>query len=497
MMGRHLHIRLVTTVAMALFLPGLAFGQQLSQAVSKKAVSAVVKVGAIDKAGKIVGFGSGTFIDARGYLITNFHVIGDTKSGRIHNPNNIALIGMVKSPREAIKYEWHGRVVRADPRLDLALIRIVKSTTGIDVAAHKFPTLPVMSTKLLNPGSPVWIVGFPAGVRTVNMTAGTITGFEMNLVDKVSWLRTDAEINPGNSGGLVMDTKGRMVGIPTQVRAADRKHVVETIGFARPAERIPSQWLKELKAGHIDDTRIDGKFQLVIGEAMMGEAQGDQMALSNAERLYYQLPSARPGLVMVSDHHEIGLFKLGEKKPFRTGTGEIEVQSGDPHPLILGIGFPQAKLKASTSFWVLFDKTDGTIAEFDLAMEKLGRLEKETGVASKKKSKKDVFTVAGSIVDVTGKPAVQGLVLIGNPGIDLGSTVKKYLKGSLTKAEFKKKVRIFKAASDGTFKVTGIPRGATYPIGVSAKGYGLTRLSIEPKPGEGKVNVGVLKLSTK
>ena len=124
------------------------------------------------------------------------------------------------------------------------------------------------------------------------MTAGTIAGFEMNVVDQVSWLRTDAEINPGNSGGQLIDNKGRLVGIPTQVRVADRRQVVETIGFARPAERIPAEWFSAIKAGHINDTKIIGQFKLKVGKGLHDKVVGDYMALSGAERRFYVVPES-------------------------------------------------------------------------------------------------------------------------------------------------------------------------------------------------------------
>ena len=109
-------------------------------------MSAVVKVGCVNAEGKPIGSGSGTVIDARGYVLTNFHVVGNVQTGRLHNQKNTVLLGLVKSSRESVKYGWKGRIVRADPRLDLALVRITHDLRDRPVGPHKFPTLAVASS---------------------------------------------------------------------------------------------------------------------------------------------------------------------------------------------------------------------------------------------------------------------------------------------------------------------------------------------------------------
>ena len=175
------------------------------------------------------------------------------------------------------------------------------------------------------------------------MTAGTIAGFEMNLANRVAWLRTDAEINPGNSGGMLIDNQGRLVGIPTQVRIADRRQVVETIGFARPADRIPPLWLAKMRGGHIDDVIITGQFEMKDGQGLHDVVVGDQMALGDGERRFYVLPKKRPGLVQTNISTRLALFAPKGKQAIRTGIKTIEVKASDPHPLLAMI-FPQRSL---------------------------------------------------------------------------------------------------------------------------------------------------------
>src|SRR5690606_636626 len=281
---------------------GAASAQDLSTAVTRRAVRAAVKITARGPDGE-VATGSGSIIDPRGYVLTNFHVVGHTHPGNgapgsfINTANEVRL-AMVSSARESAEERFIGRVVRADIRLDLALVRIVSDVNGQPIPqSRRFPSITMADTTHLRPGSRLFAFGFPLGVRTINVTSGEMSGFHMNSREEVAWIRTDAEFNPGNSGGMLLDRRGRLVAVPTAVLSG--RGTLEPIELARPVERVPEEWRRALRRGHIDDVEIGGMPELALGEEITDEATGDGNAFDRPEMHYYRLPAERPLRVQV------------------------------------------------------------------------------------------------------------------------------------------------------------------------------------------------------
>lgn len=312
----------------------------LADAHLQRCLRSTVKIGSLSKKGEPVGIGSGTLIDARGYVLTNFHVVGNPLTGELTHPDGKVLAATVTSAQETATFGWVGNVVRAAPRLDLALVRIVSDRDGKPIQGAPFPHLAIGSTKNLKLGTSVWTFGYPSGVRSVNVTQGSIAGFEMNTDKQVAWLRTDAEINPGNSGGLLVDSKGTLVGVPTLVRLADGASVFESIGFARSVDRIPASWLKELSAGQLSGREIIGNFDIPVGAALKETVIGDGYTLREPERRTYRLPAQRPGKLTATVGVPMALFSSGRPgRPVRTGNGALTYAANDPGNALVMLTF--------------------------------------------------------------------------------------------------------------------------------------------------------------
>lgn len=325
--------------------------QELSSAATRRAVRASVKITAewlpSTCGGRFQGrspasTGSGSIIDPRGYILTNFHVVGHTRPGNgvpgtFFNPQNEVRIALADHPRMAARDRYIGRVVRADTRLDLALIRIISDADGNPLPrGHRFTAIRLADTSRLRPGSRLYAFGFPLNVRTINVTSGEMSGFQMNSRDEVAWIRTDAEFNPGNSGGMLLDRRGHLVAVPTSVVSGTG--TFEPIEFARPVERIPREWRRLLRRGHIEDTVVDGVPQLPMGE-LIDEAVGDGSSFDRPEMHYFRLPAQRPVRIEVSPALSIGLL-TSCGRVLREGRGRIEVRSSDPQDAVLGLLIP-------------------------------------------------------------------------------------------------------------------------------------------------------------
>jgi serine protease Do len=166
------------------------------------------------------GLGSGFFINADGYLITNFHVIeGETEiSVEVYHQHDGQL------DRETYKQV---KIIAINKFHDLALLRIE------DKNAPKFKFVNLGSSDALNVGDSVFAIGSPMGLeRTV--TSGILSTKTRQMEGEL-YLQTTAQINPGNSGGPLFNLSGEVVGV-TNMKIT----FGEGLGFAIPVELVRS-----------------------------------------------------------------------------------------------------------------------------------------------------------------------------------------------------------------------------------------------------------------
>ncbi|MGA3163828.1 MAG: trypsin-like peptidase domain-containing protein [Verrucomicrobiota bacterium] len=164
------------------------------------------------------GLGSGFFINADGYLITNFHVIqGETEiSVEVYYRHDGQL------DRETYK-QVH--IVAINKFQDLALLKIK------DKNAPKFKYIILGNSDALSVGDPVFAIGSPMGLeRTV--TSGILSTKTRELEGEL-YLQTTAQINPGNSGGPLFNMAGEVIGVTNM-----KIMFGEGLGFAIPVELV-------------------------------------------------------------------------------------------------------------------------------------------------------------------------------------------------------------------------------------------------------------------
>lgn len=159
--------------------------------------------------------GSGCILDSKGYIVTNYHVIGNVKD-EIY----VTLYG-----GEVIK----GRAVWSNKNMDLAVIKI-------DVAG--LPSAIMGDSDSLRIGEKAIAIGNPLGFEFQGtLTSGVISGLNRSIEVEGNYMedliQTDASINSGNSGGPLMNGKGEVIGINT-VKVAS----AEGIGFAIPVNQV-------------------------------------------------------------------------------------------------------------------------------------------------------------------------------------------------------------------------------------------------------------------
>ena len=165
----------------------------------------------------IMGGGSGSVVDPRGYILTNYHVVAQEP----------VLLIVPNSPAQDAPPDlaYQAEIVASDRDLDLALLRIVADDAGRTLAgALNFVSLPIGDLDQVRLGDSIDILGFPdVGGATVTLTKGTVAGFiEDNSGRARGWIKTDAEISPGNSGGVAINLAGDLIGVPSLVSSEDR-----------------------------------------------------------------------------------------------------------------------------------------------------------------------------------------------------------------------------------------------------------------------------------
>ena len=173
---------------------------------------------------KTHALGSGFVISQDGFILTNNHVIEKATEIKIRLHSG---------------KEYDARIVGADPKTDLALI---KARPDSD-----FPGPARMGDSgAVQVGDWVMAVGNPFGLgHTVTVGIISAKGRIIGAGPYDDFLQTDAAINPGNSGGPLFNMKGEVVGINTAIVAQG-----ENIGFATPI-KIAKELLPQLKSGKI------------------------------------------------------------------------------------------------------------------------------------------------------------------------------------------------------------------------------------------------------
>ena len=186
--------------------------------------------------------GSGSIIDSRGYVLTNYHII--ERAYRVY----ISL---------ADGSQFEGTVVGVDQENDLAVLKF-DPPQGMELRV-----IPYGDSDNLLVGQKVLAIGNPFALERT-LTVGIVSGLgrpiqtsRNNIIRDM--IQTDASINPGNSGGPLLDTQGRMIGIATMIYSPSGGSV--GIGFAVPvntAKRVVTEIMQfgRVRRGWIDATVV-------------------------------------------------------------------------------------------------------------------------------------------------------------------------------------------------------------------------------------------------
>jgi serine protease Do len=247
--------------------------------------------------------GSGFFISADGYAVTNRHVTAESES-----------VEVITDDRKT----YRAAVVGVDVATDLALLKVVGGNGFAHVEfAEKSPRI----------GDRIFAVGNPFGLGGT-VTSGIVSARERSIASEVEGpepnpyedlIQIDAAINPGNSGGPTFDLEGRVIGINTIILSPTGASIA--IGFAIPAKTAKAVIAQLWKTGAVTRGWLGVQFQrltpALAGALGLKETRGALVAEPFADG-----PAEKAGIApgdviasvngeIVKDDHDLSRRMLG------------------------------------------------------------------------------------------------------------------------------------------------------------------------------------------
>ncbi len=164
---------------------------------------------------------SGTIIDPRGIILTNFHCVADTQTKEFSNPDKMLEVHMTSSYGSPPEFKYYAQVVATKADADLAVLQIVRTKTG--ASPTECLNLPAMTIQAGSPAieDAVRAVGYPSfGGSTLTVTDGKIAGLvkfgkgDATINGPHAAIKSTAIIGHGNSGGALVNSKNELIGVP-------------------------------------------------------------------------------------------------------------------------------------------------------------------------------------------------------------------------------------------------------------------------------------------
>ncbi|MDQ4107031.1 MAG: trypsin-like peptidase domain-containing protein [Actinomycetota bacterium] len=207
------------------------------------------------------GGGSGFVLDRNGHIVTNQHVVAGAEG--------ISVRFASGAREEAV-------VVGEDPSTDLAVIKV-------DAPESTLKPLALGDSDTIDVGEPVIAIGNPLNVG-ISVTTGIVSGVGRPIKAPNNYtisgaLQTDAAINPGNSGGPLLDSRGSVIGVNSQIISDTGSF--QGVGFAIPSNTVKNVVKQLITTGEVEHGYIGVRmFPVGIEElvAYTGVSEGELRA---------------------------------------------------------------------------------------------------------------------------------------------------------------------------------------------------------------------------
>ncbi len=185
------------------------------------------------------GVGSGFVLTADGFIMTNAHVVDGADE---------VLVTLTD------KREFKAKIIGADKRSDVAVVKI--EATGL-------PAVKIGDLNRLKVGEWVMAIGSPFGLEN-SVTAGIVSAKQRDTGEYLPFIQTDVAINPGNSGGPLINMRGEVVGINSQIYSRSGGYM--GISFSIPIDEAVRVSDQLRSAGRVSRGRIGVQIDQVSKE---------------------------------------------------------------------------------------------------------------------------------------------------------------------------------------------------------------------------------------
>jgi serine protease Do len=197
------------------------------------------------------GVGSGFILTSDGFIMTNAHVVDGADE---------VIVTLTD------KREFKARLIGADKRSDVAVVKI--DATGL-------PAVKIGDVSRLRVGEWVMAIGSPFGLEN-SVTAGIVSAKQRDTGDYLPFIQTDVAINPGNSGGPLINMRGEVVGINSQIYSRSGGYM--GISFSIPMDEAVRVSDQLRASGRVTRGRIGVQIDQVTKEVAesigLGKPQG-------------------------------------------------------------------------------------------------------------------------------------------------------------------------------------------------------------------------------
>ena len=286
------------------------------------------------------GVGSGFIISADGFVMTNAHVVDGADEVLVTLPD---------------KREFKAKLIGADKRTDVAVVKI--DSTGL-------PFVRIGDVNRLRVGEWVMAIGSPFGLENT-VTAGIVSAKQRDTGDYLPFIQTDVAVNPGNSGGPLINMRGEVVGVNSQIYS--RSGGFMGISFAIPIDEAMRVSEQLRASGRVTRGRIGVQIAEVTREVAesigLGKPQGalvrsveagspaekagvepgdiitrfEGRAIEKASDLPRQVGNTKPGT-----RSAITVFRRGQNRDLNITIAELEPEQTARRPAARSSEAPKA-----------------------------------------------------------------------------------------------------------------------------------------------------------